>query len=156
MRLPSIERASHAMNRRIARILYCGIVCLVAPAAHAEPLRSDHPMIGAWQITLPDGSCREIYRIRSDGTSIVTSGEEISESEFVISDKPSPKGFFKWVDTIKKDNGKKDCLGEITKVGQQATNYVLFHPSGDGFLICQEENVDTCVGPFLRLKGDNI
>jgi hypothetical protein len=144
------------MNSRIARILSCAIAWLVVAAAHAEPLRADHPMIGTWQITLPDGSCHEIYRIRSDGTSIVTSGEEISESIFMISDKPSSKGFYKWVDTIKKDNGKKDCLGEITQVGQQATNYILLHPSGDGFLICQEENVDTCVGPFLRLKGTDI
>jgi hypothetical protein len=144
------------MNSSIACILSCAIACLVVPAAHAERLRSDHPMIGSWQITLPDGSCREIYRIRSDGTSIVTSGEEISESEFVISDKPSSKGFYKWVDTIRKDNGKKDCLGEITQVGQEATNYILLHPSGDGFLICPEEDVDTCVGPFLRLKGTDI
>jgi len=149
------HHAGHTMNRRIARILSCTVASLAMLSAHAEPLRPDHPMVGAWKITMPGGSCQEIYRIRSDGTTLVTSGEEVSESEFVISDQPSAKGFYKWVDTIKKDNGKTDCLGEITQVGQKATNYILLHPTGDGFLICEEEDIDTCVGPFLRLKGSD-
>ena len=58
--------------------------------AGATGLREDHPLIGTWQITLPDGSCREIYRYRSDGTTLVTSAEEVAESSYDISDQAYP------------------------------------------------------------------
>ena len=48
-------------------------------------------------------------------------------------------GFYKWTDKLVKDNGKKDCSGEITEVGQTATNYVQFHPSGNIFIMCADE-----------------
>ena len=119
------------------------------------PIASDHPFVGTWKITLPvsDATCDEIYSIRPDGTTLVTSAEEISESAYEISDGRSEKGFYRWVDTITKDNGKKDCLGQITEVGHVATNYIVFNASGDMFLMCIEERLDRCVGPFVRQKG---
>ena len=142
------------MNRLITCIALFG-VCLVAPVLSAGPLRPDHPLIGAWKITIPALSCYEIYRIRRDGTTLVNSAEEVAESEFELSDQPSPKGFYKWVDKITRDNGKKDCSGEVMQLGQVATNYIRLHPSGDMFLMCVEEDLNTCIGPFIRIKGDD-
>ncbi len=118
-----------------------------APAA-------DHPILGIWRLSLPELGCSETYRFRGDGTTLVTSAEEVSESEFKIPDKPSAKGFYRLEDRITKDNGKKDCSGAIMKVGTRATNFIRFHPSGALFLMCADETMDSCIGPFERVQGE--
>lgn len=124
--------------------------------ACAKPLRSGHPFVGIWKITLPDGSCTETYRVRGDGTTLVFSNAEVAQSTFVIADKPDKRGFYKEVDTIVKDNGKPDCTGQVTKPGRSVTNYLLFHPGGDMFLMCVERSMDRCIGPFVRVTGNSI
>jgi hypothetical protein len=124
-----------------------------APPAPVAPI-SNHPILGIWRLALPELHCVETYRFRGDGTTLVTSKDEISESEFRIPDKPSAKGFYKLEDRIVKDNGKKDCSGEIMKVGTQATNFLRFHPSGALFLMCSDETMEACIGPFERVEGE--
>jgi hypothetical protein len=41
----------------------------------------------------------------------------------------------------------------VTPPGHESTNYVLLHPDGDQFLMCGDETLNTCIGPFVRLKG---
>jgi hypothetical protein len=136
------------------RTLTIAILSLaMAAGAHAAPPAASHPILGIWRLTLPDGSCSETYRFRGDGTTLVTSAEEISESEFDIPAKPSAKGFYKLTDRIVKDNGKKDCSGAIMKVGTKATNFIQFHPSGGMFVMCVRESLDACIGPFERVPG---
>ena len=136
------------------RTLTIAILSLVmAASAHSAPPAASHPILGIWRLTLPDGSCSETYRFRGDGTTLVTSAEEISESEFDIPAKPSAKGFYKLTDRIVKDNGKKDCSGAIMKVGTKATNFIQFHPSGGMFVMCVRESLDACIGPFERVEG---
>ena len=128
-------------------------LAILAPQAQAAPPASDHPILGIWRLTLPDGSCSEVYRFRGDGTTLVTSADEISQSEFTIPAKPSAKGFYKLEDRLVKDNGKKDCIGQIMKVGTTATHFVHFHPSGSLFVMCAAESLDACIGPFRRMPG---
>ncbi|SHG57097.1 hypothetical protein [Massilia sp. CF038] len=128
-------------------------LALLAPAAVAAPPANDHPILGIWLLSLPDGSCAEIYRFRGDGTSFVTSADEVSESEFNIPAKPDASGFYKLEDHIVKGNGKKDCGGSVTKIGTRATHFVQFHPSGSLFVMCIKESLDACIGPFLRMPG---
>jgi hypothetical protein len=124
----------------------------VACAAPAEP-SPHHPLLGIWKLTLPEIGCSETYRFRGDGTSLVLSAQEISESEFHVPPKPSAKGFYRLEDRIVKDNGKKDCVGQVTKVGTSATNFLRFHPSGALFLMCADESMDSCIGPFERVSS---
>lgn len=124
-----------------------------ACAAPPEP-PSNHPILGIWKLSLPQVGCAETYHFRGDGTSLVTSAEEVSESEYQIPTRPSAKGFYKLEDRIVRDNGKKDCAGEITRVGTRATNYVRFHSSGALFLMCADESMQTCIGPFERVLGE--
>ncbi|WLI87481.1 hypothetical protein Q4S45_12055 [Massilia sp. R2A-15] len=131
-------------------------LALLCMGAGAAPPSSNHPIIGVWRLTLPDGRCSETYRFRGDGTSLVTSAHEVSESEFAILEKPSDKGFYRLDDKIVKDNGKQDCSGEVMKVGTTATNYLRFHPSGQIFLMCADETLETCIGPFERVRGEEI
>ncbi len=126
-------------------------------AAAAEPaVSANHPIIGTWRFTVPDGTCAETYRFRADGTSHVTSGEEVAETEFSISPKPSRKGFYEWVDTIVKDNGKKDCAGQITDVGRKSKTYIQFDAAAQRFIVCQDESHDACFGPLRRVGGESI
>jgi hypothetical protein len=135
----------------VHRLLLLCLLLLPASVAIAQPLRADHPLIGTWKITAP-GGCSETYVVRGDGTAAVTSAEEVAESELAISEQPSAKGFFKWVEKIVKDNGKKDCSGDITDIGRVVTSYVLLDPSKDLFAMCEREDRNTCIGPFKRVK----
>jgi hypothetical protein len=137
-----------------------GLVVVVALFSHgtgaAPPPVANHPIIGVWRLTVGDGRCAETYRFRGDGTSLVTSAHEVSESEFAIPAVPSEKGFYKLEDRIVKDNGKQDCSGEIMTVGTRATNFLRFHPSGEIFLMCATESLEACIGPFERVRGEAI
>ena len=73
--------------------LLCAALAIATPAAAAPP--ADHPILGIWKLSLPDLGCSETYRFRADGTTLVTSAEEVSESEYRIPDKPSAKGFYR-------------------------------------------------------------
>jgi len=129
---------------------------LCAQATHGAPPASNHPIIGVWTLAINGGRCAETYRFRGDGTSLVTSAHEVSESEFAIPAAPSEKGFYKLEGRVVKDNGKQDCSGEIVKVGTRATNFVTFHPSGEVFLMCASESMEICIGPFERVRGEPI
>jgi hypothetical protein len=124
-------------------------------AAMAAPSAS-HPLLGIWTLSIPQLGCSETYHFRGDGTILVKSAEEVSESEFTVAEKPSTKGFYKLQDRIVKDNGKKDCAGEIMKIGDATTNYVRFHPSGARFVMCQDESMEACIGPFERAPAQGI
>jgi len=124
-------------------------------AAPAMPSAS-HPLLGIWTLSIPQLGCSETYHFRGDGTTLVKSAAEVSESEFTVAEKPSAKGFYKLEDRIVKDNGKEDCSGEIMQIGTRATNYLRFHPSGARFVMCENETMETCIGPFERAPAQGI
>lgn len=124
-----------------------------AQAVKPRRIAKDHPMLGSWTYEAPDGSCTETYVFRPDGTAVVTSGREIAESEFEISARPDANGFYKWTDRLVKDNGKEDCSGEVTAAGTAVTNYVLFSPARDQFIVCAQASLDACFGPLRRAQG---
>lgn len=121
-----------------------------AQSVTRRALPDDHPLIGQWRFEVPDTPCHELYDIRADGTTRVTSGREVAESEFDMSHRPNPQGFYRWIDRLVKDNGLPDCTGEIAKPGQVSTNFILLHRSGDQFLMCEDESLEACIGPFVR------
>ncbi len=131
-------------------------LAILAAQASAAPPVSSHPILGIWMLTLPDGSCSEIYRFRGDGTTLVTSAEEVSVSEYSIPAEPSAKGFYRLDDKVVKDNGKRDCSGDVSKAGSKGTYFVQFHPSGSLFVMCRAESLDACIGPFRRMQGQEI
>ena len=143
----------------LAGIAACVAACVAFSArAGAAAVRPDHPLIGLWRLPYPNSSCAEIYRIDPDGTTLVTSHHEVAESEFVVSDRPNQSGFYKWVDRIVRDNGQKDCAGRITQPGQEMTRYILLHPAGDVFVMCDNDDtaLDTCIGPFIRMADPDV
>jgi hypothetical protein len=117
------------------------------------PVPAHHPLVGDWRVEVPGTNCHEIHRVKPNGTFQVRAGEETSENEFEISASPGKSGFYKLVDKIVKDNGKPDCMGGTTQIGHVATNFILFAPSGDKFMMCAEEDTSTCFGTFIRQKA---
>lgn len=153
MRLPAIRTLSMPM------LLCAALLSLqtLQPAAAASSVPSaSHPLLGIWVLSLPTLGCAETYHFRGDGTTLVKSAGEVSESEFTITEKPSAKGFYKLEDHIVKDNGKQDCSGEVMKPGTSATNYIRFHPSGARFVMCRDESMQACIGPFERKPAEGI
>ncbi len=130
------------------------LLALPAVASSGEPARpslpDDHPLVGTWRIDLPEVQCSELYVLRADGTGTVSSGEERGESEFEAALQPDALGFYKWTDRVTADNGKPDCLGNVTPVGDVAVTWIRMHPSGKQFLMCLDESLRQCIGPFVR------
>ena len=131
-------------------------VALAATAAPPGKVEPSHPLVGIWQFQLPDSSCTETYLIRADGTTAVTSGAERSESAFEVSAKPSAKGFYRWTDRITRTNGKPDCGGGRTPIGQETTLYVRMSPSSDAMILCADETLDRCMGPLVRMEAQAL
>jgi len=125
-----------------------------AQDVRATPLPQGHPLVGAWRFDVPGTNCHEIYDIRADGTMNVTSGSQAASSVFEISPAPSAKGFYKWMDKIVTDNGKPDCMGSVMELGHMATNFIVVLPSRRQFLMCPQEEMSTCVGPFKKEGSD--
>jgi hypothetical protein len=132
------------------------VACLAAQATPPAPLRPDHPILGNWKFTLPDGSCTETHLIKPDGTTIVTSGDEVSESAIEVSDQPDADGFYRWVDRIVRNNGKKDCGGTSTPIGDVATIWIRFDARGDKMIMCFERSLKQCIGPIVRVRGNRL
>lgn len=139
----------------LAASLVASAAALATPAPSVMPPAS-HPLLGIWVLSIPQLGCSETYHFRGDGTTLVTSADEVSESEFTVAAKPSAKGYYKLEDRIVKDNGKRDCSGEIMQVDTRATNYLRFHPSGALFVMCREESMEACIGPFERMPAQGI
>jgi len=127
-----------------------------APGAVGAPIDAAHPILGTWKLSMPDGICTETYHFRKDGTSVVLSGQEVSESAFEITALPSPLGYYRMVDRITRDNGKPDCAGEIMKVGKEATTYIRLHPSGSMIIFCDAESLNSCIGPLERIPDQEM
>jgi len=129
------------------------LVASLAPAAPPRAPKPDHPILGTWIFLVPGTHCHETYYMRPNGTTLVTSGEEVTESVYEIDDTLGAKGFFRSTDQIVKGNGKKDCAGAITPVGQKTTNYIRFDSSGDVMIMCRDESMKACFGPLRRVRG---
>ena len=129
------------------------LLASLAGEAGAAPPAPKHSIVGNWTFEMPNTKCSETYAFRPDGTATATSGEEKAETKYEISAAPSAKGFYKLSQTIAKDNGKKDCSGQITELGTKSTNYIRFDPSGEAFVVCQSESIDSCVGPVIRVPA---
>ncbi|WEF33746.1 hypothetical protein [Pseudoduganella chitinolytica] len=132
------------------------LIALAASGAGAAPLPADHPIVGIWRLEVPEAACTETYRIRADGTALVTSAGEVAETTIEIAAQPDGNGFYRAVNRIVKDNGKPDCTGQVTKPGHRIDTYILFHPSGNQFLMCQAPDRRACIGPLVRVTGDWI
>jgi hypothetical protein len=134
------------------KLLVVLALLLTGAIVHSDPVIPSHLIIGTWKHTLSKYNCSEVYTFRADGTVHATSGEEVAESAYEISESAGPNGFYKFVDTHTADNGKKDCTGHVTPVGLKSTQYMRFSRDGDSMMVCQAESFAACFGPLKRQR----
>jgi len=113
-------------------------------------IRTDHPIIGTWTLTLPN-NCSEVFTFKPDGTTRVTSNEEVTASHYEITDQPNADDFYALTDTTTETNGKKDCRGSTMTIGETNTVYVRFNRPSDEMLVCYDLPYERCFGPMRRL-----
>ncbi len=119
----------------------------------ADPLTpwDSHPLTGTWSWTLFGGTCTETYQYRPNRTVLATSGQEVSEKKYEVALAPDAHGFFKLVETVMRQNEKKDCSGTVPEgPGEQTIRFIQFSPQRDKLLICEEASLKACFGPLLR------
>ncbi len=139
------------MSGTLKRLALAAVTSWVCATAGAAPLRAGHPLLGTWAWTMPETRCTERMTMRADGTSGTTSGEEVSESTIRLSDQPDADGFYEWTDTITRSNGKPDCGGEATPIGDVATTYPRLNAAGDQLMLCLTKK-GPCFGPYVRQR----
>jgi hypothetical protein len=153
---PVIKQAGVGMIRlsRAAAAAFAFVAAATsAQDVRQTPLPAGHPLLGTWRIDMPNG-CFEEYTLRADGVKLSVSAEERNEAVFNISERPSPQGFYRWEDKITKGNGKPDCGGSVTPVGDVSVNFIRLHPSGTKFLLCEEEDMKSCFAEFHLMGRD--
>lgn len=135
------------MKKTVATLLFCSIATTAVANTSTQ-----HPLYGKWTWTRAENNCTEVYNFRPDNTSIVTSGKEVGESRFTISDKPDLNGFYRITDVVTKSNGRAGCDGSSggSPVGDTATIYIFIHPSRGEMVMCQEPSFNACFGPLRR------
>jgi hypothetical protein len=135
--------------KTIVAILMSLSVATTVPAAGL----TKHPLFGKWTWTRKENNCTEVYDYRPDHTSRITSGDEVSESRFTITDKPDINGFYRMVDEVTKDNGRAGCDGTPggSPIGDKATTFVYIRQPGDEMVMCEAPSFSSCFGPLKRI-----
>lgn len=133
-------------------------VCLTALTSplHAQsgaPAKPGHHLIGTWTWSVFAGSCTETLQYRPDGSVLATSGQEVAEKTYEIAKTSDASGFYRLVETVVRQNDKKDCSGAMLEgPGEQSTRFVQFSPLADKMLICREASLKACFGPLDKVR----
>ena len=134
--------------------LLAALLCSLASAQAAQSLPTlpaQHPLAGSWSWALPGKQCTENLQYRANGTRQGSSGEEVTQSSYEVSAKPSLLGFYRLTETVTEGNGKKDCSGDLHEApGEPVTRFIQFSPKKDQLIVCREESLKACFGPLKR------
>lgn len=142
------------MIRSLKPLLISSLMA-VTPLLHAAgPAPGPvHPLIGTWTWTLFGGSCTETFQYRPNRLMLGTSGQEVVEKSYEVSAQPDPQGFYRLVETVVRQNDKKDCSGALLEgPGEQIIRFVQFSPARDKLLMCQSASLAACFGPLRRAE----
>lgn len=147
------------------KIILAALLCSAAAVQAAGPLppkshmaaptaaAATHPLAGRWTWTLPDKSCTETstYSSGTKGMRQGRSGEEVTQSRYVVSAMPSLLGFYRLTETVTQSNAKPDCSGDLHEAASEPlTRFVQFSPKNDQLIVCKEESLQACFGPLKR------
>jgi len=137
-------------------VLMFGFACTALPML-AQARKTDNPVYGTWTWNPEGKDCQEVYVWRPDGTGHVTSGKEITETQFKVSDTPDENGFYVFLDHVVKDNRGKDCAGSTKDdTGHKSTFYIQINPDADMLRICFKASEDACIGPLTKVPSVEI
>jgi hypothetical protein len=135
-------------------LLLTACLLTIAPLLQAagEPAPA-HPLVGTWTWSLFGGSCTETWQYRGNRTMLGTSGQEVAEKTYEVTPLPDTGGFYKLVETVVRQNDKKDCSGALLEgPGEQSTRFIQFSPQRDKLLVCENASLKACFGPLTRVQ----
>jgi hypothetical protein len=112
-----------------------------------------HPILGAWELSNPGGTCVEQETFGADGRHTDASREQRSVSTFDIGAEPTVKGYYLLRDTIVETNGKPDCEGVVTPVGDTVMLYIHFSGDLQSYSLCRTEDPDSCIATSRRANS---
>ena len=120
-----------------------------APASTTAP----HPIVGTWNWLLFGGKCTETLQYRANGVLLSTSGDAVTEWRYTLGAAPGAKGFYKVIETSVRQNGKKDCSGDVVdEAGTEVEKFIQLSPTKDRLLVCKSESLTACYGPLKRIQ----
>ena len=143
-----------------------------SPAATVTALLPPaHPLLGLWQSTVAvpatpaaqaasdannppkTKACRETLDYRASHIRLGTSASEITRATFTVALSPSRAGFYRLSETTLASNGNADCAGDLHAASDETrVQFVQFSPRQDRFIICKDESLAACFGPFDRQR----
>lgn len=114
----------------------------------------EFPIVGTWTYKAPESTCEDTYTFQADGTMRGTSGEQVVDSKYTISEKHTQYAFYALKHQIITTNGKKDCEGKLSEVGYEGLHFIRYDVSGEHMLMCEDEMsmLYNCFGPMTRQK----
>lgn len=138
------------------KLLFTACLLMAAPllqAAGESAPANAHPLTGTWSWSLFGGSCTETWQYRSNRTVLSTSGQEVAEKTYEVAKLPDANGFYKLVETVVRQNDKKDCSGALLEgPGEQTTRFIQFNPQRDKMLVCEKASLKACFGPVSKMQ----
>jgi len=109
------------------------------------------PLLGKWVMVFPPLACHEQRDFKTNGTSESVSGQEQLESEWSLREvRPGKVTYYEWTDRVLKTNGKQDCTGRITPIGDAVTRYLYINPITHLLEMCERPDPTTCFAFFER------
>lgn len=137
---------------RTLLLMACLLTTALPLRAAGEPTPA-HPLVGTWTWSLFGGSCTETWQYRANRTMLGTSGQEVAEKTYEVAPRPDAAGFYKLVETVVRQNDKKDCSGALLEgPGERATRFIQFSPRRDKLLVCENASLKACFGPLTRVQ----
>lgn len=142
----------HFMTRFYKLLFISGLTAATSLLHAAGPAAlPGHPLVGIWTWTLFGGTCTETFQYRANRVMLGTSGQEVVEKSYEVSAQPDAQGFYKLVETVVRQNDKKDCSGSVLEgPGDQNTRFIQFSPARDKLLMCESASLAACFGPLMR------
>lgn len=128
------------------------LACCI-PLAQAAPAKvpAAHPILGKWSWTRSGTGCPESFEYRSDSTVHVVSGDEITDSTFLIDRVADERRFYQIKLKTVKDNGGTDCNNdEKDNTGEENTVYIFINSERSMQVVCTAATFESCFGPLQR------
>ena len=148
-----IQTASKPTSRFLPTLMQLALLVLTVLQSQpsvAQPVT--HPVIGTWSWSGFAGKCVETWQYRNDGVMLATSGDAVTEWRYSITPQAGASGFYKLALTSVRQNGKKDCAGDVVdEAGISASLFLQINPARDRHIVCKNESLVECFGPLGRV-----
>ena len=150
MRIRTPSKPTSRFLPALMQLALLVLTVLQSQPSVAQPVA--HPVIGTWSWTGFAGKCVETWQYRNDGVMLATSGDAVTEWRYSITPQAGASGFYKLALTSVRQNGKKDCAGDVVdEAGISASLFLQINPARDRHIVCKSESLAECFGPLGRV-----